>query len=180
MIELLEKTGKEVTIMRGLPGSGKTKWAWENVLEPKGTDPTGSWQDKLVRHCSADNFFYVEEPSTDLSLYTPSYKKVYKYDIKRQGEAHEACRAEFLKAIKECVPNIVVDNTGSRRWEYENYITLAKMHNYDVKIVEMMCPDKDWLRIFIERQEHGVPPGVVLEMWYRWEADKRVTQEIWP
>ena len=180
MIELLEKVYRgTVTIMRGLPGSGKTKWAWEHVLEPHG---------KNAIHCSADNFFYEDEyvtPSPTLDdLMSPEplpwKQKVYKYDVKKQGEAHAVCMSEFLKAIRDGVPEIVVDNTASRLWEYENYVAIAKMHNYEVKIVEMMCPDKDWIKIFIGRQEHGVPAGVILDMWLRWEADDRVTQEIWP
>jgi hypothetical protein len=64
---------REVVIMRGLPGSGKTTFVGANFAESE--------------VCSADAFFKRGANG-------------YAFDFERIGEAHYACMAAFLRAIK--------------------------------------------------------------------------------
>lgn len=97
---------KRLTIMRGLPSSGKSTKAKE----------LGGYI------CSADDFFVKDG--------------VYTFDPKLISEAHAACRAKAMGAMALDVPHIIIDNTNTQKWEYEKYIRMANDFGYEVVIVD--------------------------------------------
>ena len=140
-------------IGRGMPGSGKSHLLRHlNVVE---TD---------IEICSADNFFVNRvEDSTGNSI------SFYKFEPEKLPQAHNDCMAQFIDALhakKQCV---VVDNTNTHFWEFENYIRLALDAGYQVISVNVNPETKEELRMCIERQQHDVPLAIVLKIWYEME-----------
>lgn len=97
---------KEVLIIRGASGSGKstfakllTKIAGRGII------------------CEADEFFTVTGKDFHYSLL---------------NEAHEYCRNKFQQAIKDNIEIIIVSNTSTRESETKFYIDLAKEKGYKV------------------------------------------------
>lgn len=98
---------KELFLLRGLPGSGKTTLA--NQL-------CGS----LVE---ADRYFMV-------------YGE-YKFDASKLKEAHAWCKEQVQNWMETNgrgfdVPRIVVSNTFTQEWEMKPYYDLAREHGYMV------------------------------------------------
>lgn len=97
----------KLTIIRGLPGSGKSTEAR-----------------KLGRfHVEADMFLYEN--------------REYKFSQDKQKYAHVACRNIVDAAMNEGVWEIVVSNTFTRLWEIEPYVELAKEYGYAVEVIRM-------------------------------------------
>lgn len=101
-----------VEILRGLPGSGKSRYTKE-------------------RDCavfSADRFFerggnYFFEPS-------------------RIGDAHLDCFAKYLNHMRECANGdglVCVDNTNIHASEISPYVMVAAVFGVDVKVITFMC-----------------------------------------
>lgn len=80
---------KELVLMRGLPGSGKSTKAKKIAGE-------------IGVVYSTDDFFMVDGK--------------YLYDPKLIGENHEKNFQRTLKALKEGKPLIVIDNTNIKLW----------------------------------------------------------------
>jgi hypothetical protein len=117
---------RQVIILRGIPGSGKSHYARSLGITFRVPRTTGKID--LLRIpavvCSADDYFI--DPRTGQ----------YRFDRQRLGDAHRSCRAAFLDAVRAQEPLVVVDNTNSARWEYQQYFDLAQAYGYEVKIVE--------------------------------------------
>jgi adenylate kinase family enzyme len=102
---------KVLTLVRGLPGSGKSTFA--NFV----------WNDYAI--CEADKFFYDKEGN-------------YNFDATKLREAHEWCRNEVETRMKDneanpqYYPEIVVSNTFTQEWEMESYYKLAEKYEYRV------------------------------------------------
>jgi predicted kinase len=126
----VRKAGK-VTIMRGLPGSGKSTYVADRF--PGAT---------VV---SADNFFMVDGE--------------YVFERGRIGEAHQDCWGTFIDALFDGKQHIVVDNTNMCGWEYAQYIKLANKKGYEVEIIclQVGLLDDTPLSVLFERGTHGVP-----------------------
>lgn len=96
-----------LTLIRGLPGSGKSTVARAMML------------DGFV-HVEADMFFEDEYDN-------------YRFDAARIGEAHEWCQ-EMTEEFMEVGLDVVVSNTFTRKWEMEPYMKLADKYDYTVVI----------------------------------------------
>ena len=139
---------KEVIIIRGPPGSGKS------------TEVENTYPSAVV--CSADHYFY-EVAEQNGTTYLEEFKP---YLV---GMAHQHCWGAFIRAL--CVQNretIVVDNTNIRKWEYQNYVLLAKIYGYSVTIVEV--PITETAEVYHERNTHGVPLEVIQRMMDDYEV----------
>lgn len=99
---------KDLILVRGAPGSGKTTFA-EMIQGPHG------------RIVATDDFFY--ENGT------------FNFDPSKLGEAHEWCRSEVESSMKNGLPRIVVHNTFTQVWEFLRYYTLAARYGYRVHSV---------------------------------------------
>lgn len=97
---------KTVTILRGLPGSGKSHYA------------RTYHSDAVV--CSADHFFEKDGQ--------------YQFDPAKLPQAHAACLNKFIEAVLSGKRSIVVDNTNLSLWEASPYHTIATANGYRVEL----------------------------------------------
>ena len=140
---------KQLKIIRGIPGSGKTTYVKENYPE--------------AVICSADNYF--EEVA---ELNNTSYEEEFKPRL--VGKAHAHCR-DFFNLMTEVMdePLIVVDNTNINIWEYEtDYLDSGERRGYEVEIVEIPF-EADKAKVYHERNTHGVPLDVIKRMIEHYE-----------
>lgn len=93
---------KELFLLRGLPGSGKTTLA------------------KSIggMHIEADNYFMDGDE--------------YKFDASKLKEAHAWCQNVVKVWILNSVPKITVSNTFTMEWEMQPYFDLAEKYGYKV------------------------------------------------
>jgi predicted kinase len=132
---------KELFLIRGLPGAGKSTFA--NFI----------WNEYAI--CEADKFFVDKEGT-------------YNFDASKLREAHKWCRDEVETRMKDNTlnpqyyPEIVVSNTFTQEWEMEAYYELAKKYGYTVfsLIVENRHNGVN---------EHGVPADKLDQMRNRFE-----------
>ena len=102
---------KILTLVRGLPGSGKSTFA--NLITNK------------FSICEADLFFYDKEGN-------------YNFDGSKLKLAHVWCfnqvriRMEDNKLNPQFYSEIVVSNTFTQEWEMEKYYELAEEYGYKV------------------------------------------------
>lgn len=146
---------KEVIILRGPSGAGKTRWI----------NDTFSGVDQV---CSADHFFYVCSEETG--------QLEYRFDITKIAEAHAACLRAFLESLHLGKERIVVDNTNTHHWEYDNYVIAADMMGYHVRIVEIVPKTLEEIRIVAARNQHGTPAATVARMMMEFEFHEDAEQ----
>lgn len=97
-------------IFRGVSGSGKTTAAEETVGKEN--------------VASADAFFYKKgKERTGLD-------GVYDFNPKTLWIAHKLCRKKIAKWMVDGIPKIAVANTSTTNKDVEDYIKIAKEHNY--------------------------------------------------
>jgi predicted kinase len=102
---------KILTLVRGLPGSGKSTFA--NTITNE------------FSVCEADKFFYDKEGN-------------YNFDTNKLSQAHKWCKEQVEVRMKDnqineqFYPHIVVSNTFTKEWEMNEYFELAKQYGYMV------------------------------------------------
>ena len=96
---------KELILLRGLPGSGKSTFA----------EVIGGFR------CEADMYFMEDGK--------------YKFDITRIEKAHSWCKEQCQSFMVREKPKVIVSNTFTQAWEMEAYYELAKTYGYKVTSV---------------------------------------------
>jgi predicted kinase len=133
---------KILTLVRGLPGSGKSTFA--NTITNK------------FSICEADKFFYDKEGN-------------YNFDGSKLREAHKWCREQVEIRMKDnqineqFYPHIVVSNTFTQQWEMDIYFGLANQYGY--KVFTIIVENRhDGVNT------HGVPAEKLEQMRNRFEV----------
>ena len=101
---------KEVIIMRGAPGSGKTTYLKKEYPQ--------------AFICSADQYFIGIDGK-------------YKVKLNELQKAHDYSRNAFKAAILNNINIIAVDNTNIMIKHFQSYIKLAEAYGYEVKIIRI-------------------------------------------
>jgi len=97
---------KQLFLLRGLPGAGKSTLAKTLVK-------------KDYCHKEADMFFVDRDGN-------------YKFDLSKIKDAHKWCQDEIEFVMKYDHSPLVVSNTFTQEWEMQPYIELANKYGYQV------------------------------------------------
>lgn len=147
-------------ILRAISGAGKTTYARKLALDISGKLNHGD----TVVIVSIDQFFINDAGE-------------YKFDERKLSEAYSDCVNRFLRAVK-AGKHVIVDNTNTRRWEYETFVLVAEIAKYEIEIHELLCTDLETLRKFHRRNSHGTPLYVLGQQFARWEDEPRSTIRV--
>jgi predicted kinase len=131
---------KQVIVLRGISGSGKSTYAKKLLGDIKGS----------ARLCSADYHFERSDGS-------------YQYDPARIGVAHALCFASYIEALQGfTIPAlVVVDNTNIHMNEIAPYMLGAAAYGWTAEIHELHVP----LEVAASRTIHGTPRDVINNMY---------------
>lgn len=135
----------KVTVLRGLPGSGKSTYA-NKIKEGAG--------DLYTEIFSADDF-HMEDGK-------------YNWKLENVGKAHAWCLKGFIRSVsreKDANPlagsaHIIVDNTNCAIWEMAPYCAVAIAYGADLVITTFECS----VETAIKRNVHNVPPETIRRM----------------
>lgn len=108
---------RELILIRGLPGSGKSALA--NSFEGE--------------HYEADSYFMIyRDPETGELINRYQRDGVYEFDAAKLKEAHESCCNRVKTAMSLGYDRIVVSNTFTQEWEMQPYFDMAEYYGYRV------------------------------------------------
>jgi predicted kinase len=105
---------KNLQILRGIPGSGKSTYA---------KSQTGA----VI--CSADDFF-VQPDGT------------YAYDKSKLQLAHDLCFKKCHDALHAGEQTVIIDNMNATAWEISPYVMLGRNFGYTAEVLNFPCDDK--------------------------------------
>lgn len=155
---------KYLLILRGVSGAGKSTYA--KKLQKRFWSFYESKTSHRFRHAAS----WVDYPaiaSADNYFLRPDGK--YDFNGKFLADAHAWCFSEAKRFMFSGVRVIILDNTNTRKWEYEKYIELAKQSGYIVKERIIGNTDEDSLKLYANRNQHGVPEESIKKMASRFE-----------
>eukprot|EP00118_Oscarella_pearsei_P026888 m.310543 g.310543 ORF g.310543 m.310543 type:complete len:1493 (+) comp52446_c0_seq1:108-4586(+) len=138
---------KSLVLLRGLPGSGKS------------TVAKSLRSDSKAEICSADDYRYSSQG--------------YAFNQSRLVDVHRQCFLKCIELVGQGCPMVIIDNTNSHLWEYAVYERLGHVCGYQVKVVEIACPDQAMVGRFAGRNVHSVSIDVSMKMWKGWEPDTK-------
>lgn len=144
----------KLIIMQGPSGSGKSTKAQELVAETKSRG--GSY---II--CSSDNFF-VDRKTGE-----------YNWDVNKLRAAHSWCRTRAEMAMEYGWELVVIDNTNTRKWEYQAYLDMAEEFGYEVEICRVGQLDESNLKVYAERNVHGVPLDTIRKQAERIKSESK-------
>lgn len=159
-----------VTIVRGIPGSGKSTWTtltFGKLARAVWPHFTLAAPDHLAVGAvfSADDFFHDAENK-------------YTFDVTKLGEAHTTCLKRYTEFLRVADPSltVVVDNTATSVGEVAPYAALAGAYGHSLRIVTLVCdPHTAW-----QRNVHGVPFKTVFFLDQRLRTETVAFPPYWP
>tara|TARA_R110002020_G_scaffold210083_1_gene416051 strand:+ start:1863 stop:2354 length:492 start_codon:yes stop_codon:yes gene_type:complete len=139
-------------ILRGLPGTGKSRLA------------------SLIREANAGEDFGIRIFSTD-DLFIND-EGVYEFDadlLKWHHQENLRRATEYFAEDQYGWTRIaIIDNTNTQHWEYAPYVKAAKEAGWDVQIITLDWNEHD-IPLYAKRTKHGVPEEAIQRMADRWE-----------
>ncbi len=143
---------KELIVVRGLPGSGKSTFAkrlleLENGIRDYDFDWNMSYDPESPAWChlEADMFFCQNGK--------------YFFEAHQVPQAHAWCKQKVREHL-ESEMSVVVSNTFSRVWEMQPYLDMAKEFGCKLTVIE--CQGQ-------YGNIHNVPEEAIEKMKARWE-----------
>ena len=155
VINLIRSGYKVLVILRGVPGSGKSR------LAVGITDVTLGPGNNSHHILSTDDFFVQQ--------------RGYVYDPSKLQEAHGWNHRRAFQAMSRGMSPVIIDNTNTQMWEMKPYAMMATDYGY---IIEILEPDTWWVfndKELAKRNSHGVPRAKIRDMLDRY--DKNVTTQ---
>jgi NEDD4-binding protein 2 len=142
---------KQLIIMRGVTGSGKSTKARQIVQEYK----TLYDVDGMI--FSADDFFMRNG----------------KYEWRGPGVPHAHAWNELraLHAMIAGVELVIIDNTHAQAWEAKGYVQASIHLGYKVEVVEPNTPWAFDAEVLAQKTTHSVPIESIRKYLARWEKD---------
>lgn len=131
---------RDVYLMRGLPGMGKSTVASALAASTK--------YGERAAYCSADDYFLDEHGE-------------YKFNKEELGNAHQTCQNKFMSALQSQYEVIVVDNTNIKRRDFQFYRKAAEQHGY--RFFEITVGNLD-IETSYTRNSHEVPLETIAKM----------------
>jgi len=101
---------RELLLLRGLPGSGKSSLA--EILSEKGKHPQYSIDDYFINS-----------------------RGEYVFEFDKNHLAYKECQKKVEESMNSEAPFIIVHNVFSMEWEWEPYFKLASKYSYRVHVV---------------------------------------------
>ena len=142
---------KQVFILRGLPGSGKSYYAQNLADELAGADES----QYLI--CSTDDYFSNEQGE-------------YHFDKFKLSQFHNLNLARFINTLAQGIPLVIVDNTNIKKWEFVAYSQAAIALGYQVKeVIVGEVKDKSMQHLYAKRNSHHIPLKTISKMAYMFE-----------
>lgn len=140
-------TRKDLIVLRGLPGSGKSTYAREVVRE------VGAG---VI--LSSDDYFLDAAGN-------------YVFDSKKLKDSHIWNQTRAASAMRAGQRLVIIDNTNVRKWEAKPYVKVAVEYGYNVAFRE---PPLSWvysLDELMKRDDKKVPRKTMERMQKDWESD---------
>ena len=138
---------RKVVIVRGVPGVGKRNYVYSEEKD----------KNRIYSVCDMNEFFTTDDK--------------FKFEGKYITKAENFSFNKFLNSMYDGLDIIYVIGYFNEKWTYQNYITAAKLNNYEVELVELECRNKAQLRYFNKRSTHDVPMAKSNKLWDNWEED---------
>lgn len=106
--------------------------------------------------CSADDYFVDSDG-------------VYNFDRDKLGKAHGYSKHTAEQAMSKDVDVVVIDNTNTMQKEMNPYEKMAKRKGYRVVKHVVGSFDEESLKLYAERNVHGVPLEAIKRMAGRFQ-----------
>lgn len=134
-------TNKKLIILRGLPGSGKSKTAKQLV-------------GKGVIH-STDEYFVKNGE--------------YVFDFEKVEKFHYLNLMASIRSMKKGISPVIIDNTNIIADHCINYVDAGRMYGYKIIIIEPVTPWAFDIEELIKRNTHDVPKESIIDMLHQYE-----------